>query len=149
MAKSGAWSVRHGRRWLAVGLTLVALVIAGIVIATQNSRAKTGLPLSLVLAHATILAYASDSVEAVNKSEYRLATSRVAVSPRTSADFKWPPDTGVNLDTPGTLLAPHSVLDEAVPPVATPGQYWVWTDYAGIGSNTTHVAYTELTVLAP
>jgi hypothetical protein len=149
MAESGARSWRHGRRWLAVAVTLVAVAVAGIVIATQNSRSKTGFPVSLVLSHATILVYSSDAVEVVNKSKSRLATSRAAVSPRTSAEFRWPKDTGANLDTPGTLLAPHSILDEAVSPVATPGEYWVWTEYAASGSNAIHVAYTELTVLAP
>jgi len=139
--------LRHGRRWLAVGLTLVAAAIAGIVIASQNSRSKTGFPVSLVVAHATIRVGSSDAVEVVNKSQYGLATSGAAVSPRTSADFRLPKDTGMNLDTPGTSMEPRSVLDEATLPIATPGEYWVWTDYATPGSDTTHFAYTELTVL--
>jgi len=149
MAETGARSLRHGRRWLAVGVTLVAVAIAGTVIATQNSRSKPGFPVSLVLAHTTIRAYTPDAVEAVNKSSDRLYTSGAAVSPRTSAGFSLPKHTGMNLDTPGTSLAPRSALEEAISPIATPGEYWVWTNYATRGSNTTHFTYTELTVVAP
>lgn len=107
-------------------------------------------PLSLVLAHATIRANSSDSVEAVNRTGYRVATTGTGMMPRTSADFRLPQSQILEWDGPGDAVAPHSTqrLAETLWPTYPPGKYWVWTAYEVGGNATTLYAYTKLTIVA-
>lgn len=106
--------------------------------------------LSLVLAHATIRPNSFDSVEAVNRTGYPVATSGAAMIPRTSATFRLPLSQGIAWDVPSTGVAPHSAhrLSETLWPTYPPGKYWVWTAYDIGGSPTTLFAHTKLTITA-
>jgi hypothetical protein len=153
--------VRHVNRWLAVGAALTALVVAGIVIATRSgsNRSKRGLPVFVVLAHATIHAESPDAVFAVNRSGYQVEWSggcgpdagpAVNVSPRTSATFRFP-NGAINclLDAP---VAPHSTLriDDTISPTTPPGNYWVWFQYSRqYEPDRMYTAYAKLTILGP
>jgi hypothetical protein len=150
MAGSRAPLLRQRRRWLAFGVVVVALAVAGIVIATQSGSTTPGF---LVLVHPT---WRADTlaVEAINKSNHKVWTNGVNMSPRTSAPFSLPPNEAVTVDIPGSRVAPHSVHRLAstvatAPKSPAPGNYWVWTLYAPVGVYKMQVAYTELTILAP
>lgn len=157
MSGSGARSWRYGRRWLAVGVALVAVAIAGIVIATQNGpnksrRSAKSLPVFVVLAHSAVHAGSLDTIEAVNESRYRVDMNSCGahMTPRMSAGFGDTRGLNCGSDTP---IAPHSHLflgNPSLSPGSKPGKYWVWFSYVRDGRHPAqHTAYTKLLVLAP
>jgi hypothetical protein len=109
-------------------------------------------PVFLVLTHANMRTNSVDVAEIVNRSNYELTLSGLALTPRASADFKFPQDTGINFDTPGNEVAPHSTrrfTTRLCCVYNSPGKYWVWTAYLLVGTDTTHVLYKMLAVTGP
>jgi hypothetical protein len=103
------------RRLLAVAAVVAAVAIAAVVIATQRGSQPAlgnviGRPMagvSVVLAHATIHRGATDRAVVVNGSRYWLAYGGCAgLWPRTSPEFKLPPNTVGCLSY--IPIAPHS-----------------------------------------
>jgi hypothetical protein len=143
--------LRERRRWLAVGMMLAAIAIAGIVIVARRSS-KGGPPIFAVLAHPTIRAGSLDAVFIVNKSGDQVEWAGqcgATVIPRTSSSFELPPEAASCLVDHPVPAHSRRLVEKTISTRTPPGKYWVWFWYDRLHHrNALHPVHAELTVIA-
>jgi hypothetical protein len=142
---------RQRGRWLAVGMMLAALAIAGIVIVAARSS-NGGPPIFAVLAHPTIRAGSLDAVFIVNGSGDHVEWAGqcgASVIPRRSSSFELPPQAASCLVDHPVPAHSRRLVEKTISTRTSPGRYWVWFWYDRLHHrNALHPLYAALTVIA-